>query len=127
MLLSAEERARALSSLLPGARLADSAIPGAPLHSGPGQRFMTDLLVSSLMADGGLESALSTALTKETRAIEEELKVRSCYFSLYGLFVAKALWWFVRGQVFVCDRIVCCAFCWYAQKFCFVSHMGRHA
>ena len=36
-----------------------------------GQRFMTDLLVSSLMADGGLESALEVAFRKETQLIEE--------------------------------------------------------
>ena len=32
---------------------------------------MTDLLVSSLMADGGLESALEVAFRKETQIIEE--------------------------------------------------------
>jgi hypothetical protein len=37
----------------------------------PGQRFMTDLLVSSLMADGGLESALDNAIKKETQKIED--------------------------------------------------------
>jgi len=31
----------------------------------PGRRFMIDLLVSSLMADGGLESALNAAVTAE--------------------------------------------------------------
>lgn len=31
----------------------------------PGRRFMIDLLVSSLMADGGLESALDAAITAE--------------------------------------------------------------
>lgn len=31
----------------------------------PGRRFMIDLLVSSLMADGGLESALNAAITAE--------------------------------------------------------------
>ena len=36
-----------------------------------GQRFMTDLLVSSLMADGGLESALEVAFRKETQEIDE--------------------------------------------------------
>ena len=40
-----------------------------------GQRFMTDLLVSSLMADGGLEAALSQAFRKETQEMEE-LRVR---------------------------------------------------
>ena len=37
---------------------------------------MTDLLVSSLMADGGLESALDAAIKKEMQAIEEK-KVNS--------------------------------------------------
>lgn len=36
-----------------------------------GQRFMTDLLVSSLMADGGLETALDAAFRKETADMEE--------------------------------------------------------
>ena len=36
-----------------------------------GQRFMTDLLVSSLMADGGLEAALGQAFRKETQEMEE--------------------------------------------------------
>lgn len=31
----------------------------------PGRRFMIDLLVGSLMADGGLESALNAAITAE--------------------------------------------------------------
>lgn len=38
----------------------------------PGQRFMTDLLVSSLMADGGLQSALDAAVKKEMLEIEEK-------------------------------------------------------
>ena len=32
-----------------------------------GQRFMTDLLVSSLMADGGLETALQLAIKAEVK------------------------------------------------------------
>lgn len=32
-----------------------------------GQRFMTELLVSSLMTDGGLESSLEDALRAETQ------------------------------------------------------------
>ena len=36
-----------------------------------GQRFMTDLLVSSLMADGGLEMALETTFKKEVQDMEE--------------------------------------------------------
>ncbi len=41
-----------------------------------GQRFMTDLLVSSLMADGGLEAALCHSFRQETQQMEE-LKVLS--------------------------------------------------
>lgn len=36
-----------------------------------GQRFMTDLLVSSLMADGGLESSLHLAVKAEIKQLEE--------------------------------------------------------
>jgi len=32
-----------------------------------GQRFMADLLVTSLMADGGLESSFESAFKKETQ------------------------------------------------------------
>uniref|UniRef100_A0A673CTH4 E3 ubiquitin-protein ligase HERC2 n=1 Tax=Sphaeramia orbicularis TaxID=375764 RepID=A0A673CTH4_9TELE len=59
LLPTAEERARALSSLLPNAG-----------DVSPGRRFMIDLLVSSLMADGGLESALNAAITAEIQDIE---------------------------------------------------------
>ena len=38
----------------------------------PGQRFMTDLLVGSLMSDGGLESALYAAIRKEAQGIEDK-------------------------------------------------------
>ena len=44
-----------------------------------GQRFMTDLLVSSLMADGGLEMALDTAFHKETSDMEE---IKVWYFDI---------------------------------------------
>lgn len=36
-----------------------------------GQRFMTDLLVSSLMSDGGLESALEAAIKYECQDLED--------------------------------------------------------
>jgi hypothetical protein len=49
----------------------ESAVPGFGCLLTAGQRFMTDLLVSSLMADGGLESALTAALHKEMRAVED--------------------------------------------------------
>lgn len=35
------------------------------MNVSPGRRFMIDLLVGSLMADGGLESALNAAITAE--------------------------------------------------------------
>ncbi|CAJ0961826.1 unnamed protein product, partial [Ranitomeya imitator] len=59
-----EERARALSALLP------NAASGNEMSISPGRRFMIDLLVSSLMADGGLECALNTAITAEIQDIE---------------------------------------------------------
>ncbi|KAK6172413.1 hypothetical protein SNE40_016067 [Patella caerulea] len=65
LLPTAEERARALSSLL-----ATGSKDLTVMSSG--QRFMTDLLVSSLMADGGLESALSAAIKKEIQEIENK-------------------------------------------------------
>ncbi len=43
-----------------------------------GQRFMTDLLVSSLMGDGGLESALDVAFHREATEVEEQ-KVTGWY------------------------------------------------
>ncbi|XP_027882785.1 E3 ubiquitin-protein ligase HERC2 isoform X2 [Xiphophorus couchianus] len=64
LLPTAEERARALSSLLP------NAASGNEMSVSAGRRFMIDLLVSSLMADGGLESALSAAITAEIQDIE---------------------------------------------------------
>lgn len=44
--------------LVPSASLRDEALP-------PGHQFMIDLLVSSLMADRGLESALVAAISSE--------------------------------------------------------------
>lgn len=41
------------------------AASGNEMSVSPGRRFMIDLLVSSLMADGGLESALNAAITAE--------------------------------------------------------------
>nr|XP_057930110.1 E3 ubiquitin-protein ligase HERC2 isoform X4 [Doryrhamphus excisus] len=64
LLPTAEERARALSSLLP------NTASGNERSVTPGRRFMIDLLVSSLMADGGLESALNAAITAEIQDIE---------------------------------------------------------
>ncbi|KAK3907967.1 E3 ubiquitin-protein ligase HERC2 [Frankliniella fusca] len=58
LLPTADERAKTLSALLP------SSGPNASSLS-PGHRFMTDLLVGSLMADGGLEAALVAAIRVE--------------------------------------------------------------
>lgn len=49
----------------------------------PGRRFMIDLLVSSLMADGGLESALNAAITAE-------IQVSVCHHS--ALFYTMSSW-----------------------------------
>lgn len=54
---TAEERARQLSTLLP-CTLDPYSVP-------PGKKFMTDLLVSSLTTDGGLEIALNAAIKVE--------------------------------------------------------------
>ncbi|XP_028645043.1 E3 ubiquitin-protein ligase HERC2, partial [Grammomys surdaster] len=64
LLPTAEERARALSALLP------CTVSGNEVNLSPGRRFMIDLLVGSLMADGGLESALNAAITAEIQDIE---------------------------------------------------------
>ncbi|KAH0501347.1 E3 ubiquitin-protein ligase HERC2 [Microtus ochrogaster] len=64
LLPTAEERARALSALLP------CTVSGNEVSISPGRRFMIDLLVGSLMADGGLESALNAAITAEIQDIE---------------------------------------------------------
>lgn len=45
---------------------------------------MTDLLVSSLMADGGLESALEAAIKNEISEIEgKKVSLHTCYLSMY--------------------------------------------
>lgn len=55
LLPSATERAQTLTSLL----------PSEPSISTSGHRFMTDLLVNSLMADEGLQTALKQAINAE--------------------------------------------------------------
>ncbi|XP_030381589.1 probable E3 ubiquitin-protein ligase HERC2 [Scaptodrosophila lebanonensis] len=60
LLPTAAERAQTLTSLL----------PSELGHSSPGHRFMTDLLVSSLMAEGGLESALHHAIRLESSSVD---------------------------------------------------------
>ncbi len=66
---TAEERARALSALLPPTS-ASAASQSPSSESGSGHRFMTNLLVTSLMADGGLESALLATLKAESRTLD---------------------------------------------------------
>ena len=44
-----------------------SVSPGGGAFLPPGQQFMIDLLVSSLMADKGLEDALSSAIAHEVQ------------------------------------------------------------
>lgn len=46
---------------------------GNEMSVSPGRRFMIDLLVSSLMADGGLESALDAAITAEIQVSASDL------------------------------------------------------
>jgi E3 ubiquitin-protein ligase HERC2 len=67
LLPTADERARALSTSLP------LTTDPSSIHSG--RKFMTDLLVSSLTADGGLENALETAIKFE---VEDSEKRSSC-------------------------------------------------
>lgn len=62
---TADERARALSTLLPNAS------PDVSLALSRGRKFMSDLLVSSLMADGGLESAIQAAIKIEVSDLED--------------------------------------------------------
>ncbi|XP_054388373.2 E3 ubiquitin-protein ligase HERC2-like [Pongo abelii] len=47
-----------------------SSVSGNEVNISPGRRFMIDLLVGSLMAAGGLESALHAAITAEIQDIE---------------------------------------------------------
>ena len=60
LLPTAEERARTLSELLPKEESVDmTQVPA-------GRQFMIELLVNSLMSDGGLEVALDTAIQVES-------------------------------------------------------------
>lgn len=58
LLPTPDERARALSNLLPHQSAESS-------QQSSGRRFMTDLLVSSLMTDGGLKTSLLAAIKLE--------------------------------------------------------------
>ncbi|XP_020707195.2 E3 ubiquitin-protein ligase HERC2 isoform X3 [Athalia rosae] len=66
LLPTANERAKTLSGLLPNANGLEQ------LNTNKGQQFMADLLVSSLMADGGLEFALKAAIKAEVIDVSDE-------------------------------------------------------
>ncbi|XP_012287916.1 E3 ubiquitin-protein ligase HERC2 [Orussus abietinus] len=66
LLPTANERAKTLSSFLPNSSSLEQS------NTNKGQRFMADLLVSSLMADGGLEFALKTAIKAEVIDISDD-------------------------------------------------------
>ncbi len=63
LLPTAEERATALAALLQR---------GDGDHGSSGRRFMADLLVTCLMADGGLEAALEASLLAEAKDADIE-------------------------------------------------------
>ncbi|XP_054270101.1 E3 ubiquitin-protein ligase HERC2 isoform X2 [Macrosteles quadrilineatus] len=64
LLPTADERARTLSSLLSGSEWETN-------NLSQGHHFMTDLLVSSLMADGGLETSLEAAIKGELAEMKD--------------------------------------------------------
>lgn len=66
LLPTADERARALSVLL-----LSSGSQASDTNQTSGRRFMMDLLVGSLMAYGGLESSLQTAIKVEIQDIDD--------------------------------------------------------
>uniref|UniRef100_A0A1S4H7N6 HECT-type E3 ubiquitin transferase n=1 Tax=Anopheles gambiae TaxID=7165 RepID=A0A1S4H7N6_ANOGA len=61
ILPTASERAQTLTSLLPAGHDGGATI-GSAAQTSAGHRFMTDLLVGSLMAEGGLQTALNQAI-----------------------------------------------------------------
>lgn len=66
LLPTANERAKTLSGFLPNSNSLEQS------NANKGQQFMADLLVSSLMADGGLEHALKAAIKAEIVDISDE-------------------------------------------------------
>ena len=66
LLPTANERAKTLSGFLPNSNSLEQP------NTNKGQQFMADLLVSSLMADGGLEHALKAAVKAEIVDISNE-------------------------------------------------------
>ncbi|RLU17868.1 hypothetical protein DMN91_010107 [Ooceraea biroi] len=69
LLPTANERAKTLSSFLPNN---SNNMEQSSSANNNGQRFMADLLVSSLMADGGLELALKAAIKAEIADMPDE-------------------------------------------------------
>lgn len=87
LLPTANERAQTLSSLLPNTGL-------EPSHMSCGHRFMTDLLVWSLMADGGLETAFFEALRTEIAEladIDETFEIPTTHTTIPLLHLIKQL------------------------------------
>ena len=91
LLPTAEERARALSALLPteiqtvntssrtaAAASAESGIPNLETNQNcSGRKFMIDLLVNSLMQKDSLETALMTAIRVEVQEIDQKRLARA--------------------------------------------------
>lgn len=87
LLPTANERAQTLSSLLPNAAL-------EPTQISCGHRFMTDLLVWSLMVDGGLETALLEALRVEIAELadaDETFELTATHSAIPLLHLVKQL------------------------------------
>ncbi|XP_020288916.1 E3 ubiquitin-protein ligase HERC2 isoform X1 [Pseudomyrmex gracilis] len=72
LLPTANERAKTLSSFLPNTSNNMEQSGSANIYINSGQRFMADLLVSSLMVDGGLELALKAAIKAEIADMPDE-------------------------------------------------------
>ncbi|KAF5273445.1 hypothetical protein FQA39_LY07462 [Lamprigera yunnana] len=85
LLPTANERAHTLSSLLPNTEVGVISC---------GHRFMTDLLVWSLMADGGLEIALNEALNTELTELadaDDSFRIPDLHTSIPLLHLIKQL------------------------------------
>jgi E3 ubiquitin-protein ligase HERC2 len=70
LLPTASERAQTLTALLPTGHEGSNTSPTNNCTSG--YRFMTDLLVGSLMAEGGLQTALNQAINAEPQDVNSE-------------------------------------------------------
>ena len=86
----------------------------------PGQRFMTDLLVSSLMADGGLELALEAAIKKETQGIEEKKVGKVCL-------VMRAFVWAMLKSEKLCQITPCQLSLYLSMIFCFARWLSYNS